>query len=215
LKTAVPDLLMTHAADSRFLLRELERALGEGAPRELVAEVNAFIPSSAGELVAIALEGRATDAQRAAALARVNGTGEGAVDIAAAYLLMRCTSDPATLPARVHELATPARMVVLRNDPSVMYSALYDVDLPPPPLAAPKDTPLEDATVLFAGKDLLLVEHPTRGRFTVRVGGEGIAKGNIVRLGGFTAVLGNVARVAEIRGVRHVFDERGMPVEQE
>ena len=45
--------------------------------------------------------------------------------------------------------------------------------------------PLEPATVVFAGPRLVLVEHASRGRFTLDVADTGLAKGAVVEIGGF------------------------------
>jgi hypothetical protein len=45
--------------------------------------------------------------------------------------------------------------------------------------------PLEAASVVFSGPALVLVEHPSRGRFTLKVANTGLAKGDAVAIGGF------------------------------
>ena len=51
--------------------------------------------------------------------------------------------------------------------------------------AGQHDAPLEAASIVFSGPALVLVEHPSRGRFTLKVANTGLKKGDSVAIGGF------------------------------
>jgi len=112
--------------------------------------------------------------------------------------------------AAVDQLATPRRVAQLSK-------RLGDlIELPKPTLARPSG-PLETARVVFAGASIVLVEHPGRGRLTLRMPNTGLQAGDQVAVGSFVAV-GNawLARVAEFvdgqgQRRRHEFDDEGLP----
>jgi plasmid stabilization system protein ParE len=58
-------------------------------------------------------------------------------------------------------------------------------DLAPFDAIAPRDMPMEPATVVFSGAALVQVTHPQRGVFTLRIPGEGLKAGDTVLLGDF------------------------------
>jgi hypothetical protein len=66
-------------------------------------------------------------------------------------------------------------------------------------LAAPRaaDEQLEPAEVVFAGPSLVVVQHPDRGRFTLKIAETGLERGAAVQLGGFVAGPGEAATVLE------------------
>jgi hypothetical protein len=59
------------------------------------------------------------------------------------------------------------------------------------------ERPLEDATVMFAGPERVLVEHAKRGRFWLDAPKTGLTKGARVRIGGFFSEHGPLAGVGE------------------
>jgi hypothetical protein len=115
------------AGGRRLLFEALYAAPIFDRPRALEAAVDAVIPCTIADWLAVAHRSRASPEQRATALDVVASGHDGSEETAAAYALLRVTDRCVGLPPRVWELATNERVRALEQHPAVVAWRKFNV----------------------------------------------------------------------------------------